>query len=343
MKINMTDLNHARDAGIISADQADQLWDFWAQQEGSSGLSLVNLLYYAGAVVAMLAVTWFIGLSIEDWSGLAVAGLAAGYGAVFMAAASMLKRRYNKPLPAGLCASVAICLTPLFVFGLQWEVGLWGDDDPMSYRDFYHWISGGWFAMEIATIIVGIAVYRHFRIAFILLPVFWTAWFMSMDLTPILFGSDDVIAQPHQWVSVMFGLALLGISWFLDIRHKEDVAFWGYLFGMVTFWGGLSAMESDSEIAKFFYFLINVSLMVAAIYFRRHIFLILGAVGAIGYLGHAAYNLFPDSQLFPLALAVIGLLIILSGISLHKHRERLTEMMETHLPAFLIHLRPAER
>ena len=40
--------------------------------------------------------------------------------------------------------------------------------------------------------------------------------------------------------------------------NSRDYAFWLYLLGMLTFWGALSARESDSELAKAMYALLNV-------------------------------------------------------------------------------------
>lgn len=106
-----------------------------------------------------------------------------------------------------------------------------------------------------------------------------------------------------------------------DLRGKVmDFAFWGYLFGLMSFWGGLTAMESNSELGKFFYCLINLALIFCAVVLRRPVFVIFGALGVSVYLGHLAYHVFQDSIFFPIVLSFIGLAIIYFGIQYQGRR-----------------------
>ena len=58
----------------------------------------------------------------------------------------------------------------------------------------------------------------------------------------------------YGWVGPVF--------WPFAFYDLSDYAFWGYLFGLMAFWGGLSAMHSDSELNKVLYCLLNVGLVV---------------------------------------------------------------------------------
>jgi hypothetical protein len=75
---------------------------------------------------------------------------------------------------------------------------------------------------------------------------------MSMDLTPIIFGKDEYSWDERKWVSMIFGLVILLVAYLADLRNRvrQDFAFWGHLFGVVAFWGGLSLMDGGSEAAK---------------------------------------------------------------------------------------------
>ena len=94
-------------------------------------------------------------------------------------------------------------------------------------------------------------------------------------------------------------------------RAPEDFAFWCYLFGLLAFWGGFTFMESGSEIGRVLYALLNVGLMPLGVWLRRAVFIVFGVLGVHIYLGHLAYEVFKDSVLFPFALAVLGLSVIL--------------------------------
>ena len=78
---------------------------------------------------------------------------------------------------------------------------------------------------------------------------------MSMDLTPLLFCADVSEPELFQKVSLFFGLAVLLVSYLADLltETQEDYAFWGYLFGTLAFWGGLSTLEGGTEPDRFFY------------------------------------------------------------------------------------------
>ena len=79
-----------------------------------------------------------------------------------------------------------------------------------------------------------------------------------MDLTPLVFGRNEDSWDERKWVSLIFGLAMLLASYLADLRNRmrADFAFWGYLFGLLAFWGGLSSMNGGSELSKLVYCLI---------------------------------------------------------------------------------------
>jgi hypothetical protein len=104
----------------------------------------------------------------------------------------------------------------------------------------------------------------------------------------------------------------------------EDFAFWCYLFGLMAFWGGMTAMDSGSELRRLVYLLINLGLMALAIKLKRTVFMVFGVLGVYAYLGHLAWEVFKDSVLFPFVLALLGLSLILGTVfGQHYLRRRL--------------------
>ena len=88
-------------------------------------------------------------------------------------------------------------------------------------------------------------------------------------------------------MAVWFGLAVLLIAYLVDLRSRagQDFAFWGYVFGLMAFWGGLSSMESGNEWTKLAYCLINVGLIGLSVLLSRRVFAVFGAFGVLGYSG----------------------------------------------------------
>src|SRR3954465_11418535 len=112
-----------------------------------------------------------------------------------------------------------------------------------------------------------------------------------------------------RFVSAGGGFVLLG-TFFIDRRTPEDFAFWGYLFGLCAFWGGLSMMNSGSEVAKLVYALLNVGLIFLSVFLSRRVFAVFGSLGVFGYLSHLAYTVFENSIMFPFVLSILGIAVI---------------------------------
>jgi len=234
-------------------------------------------------------------------------------------------------------------MTPLAVYGFERMTGVWLQGAPGEYEDFYDYIKGGWFPMEVGTVGAGLAALRFFRFPFLTAPIAFALWFMSMDLTPLIYGRLYYEAQGYQLVSLVSGLIVLVGAYLVDRRTEEDYAFWGYLFGMFAFWGGLTMFEGRSELDWCIYGLINAGLIPLSVLLQRRVFVVFGAMGVFGYVGHLAWEIFEDSLLFPFALSTAGLAIIALGILYAKNRDRIEGTVVRAVPTGIRRVLPMER
>lgn len=99
------------------------------------------------------------------------------------------------------------------------------------------------------------------------------------------------------------------------------------MVGVLTFWGGMSLLDSGNEWRRLIYFIINLVLIGVGAMLVRRVFIIVGAIGSTLYLSHLANDLFSDSWLFPVSLAAIGLLILWSGVLWQRHHAVITEKL----------------
>jgi hypothetical protein len=157
-----------------------------------------------------------------------------------------------------------------------------------------------------------------------------------MDIAVMIAGGD-ISWELRKLVSLYTGLLMIGLAFWVDIRSRDtaDYAFWIYIFGALVFWGGLSFMESDSELSKFVYFCVNLLMIGVGVLLVRRVFVVLGALGGCFYLGYLAQDVFHDSWLFPAALTAIGLGIIYLGILWQKHEKAITKKSRELLPEAL--------
>ena len=336
-------LRRAIEEGVIDAAQGEALWRFLAAQTPSppaSRFDMAHLLWYAGALIVIGAMGLFSTLAFAQWGGTALTITAILYALLFTGIGHGLWRRELKT-PGGLCIAIAVTMAPLFVFGIQESLGLWSQGDPGNYRDFYRWIKASWLPMELATIAAGVAALFFYRFPFLMAPIAVSLWFMSMDLTPWFFGEDWHSWDQRRLVSLWFGLGMIGMAWWVDVKAGSDFAFWLHLFGLLAFWGGLSLMNSDSELGKAIYALINVVLLVASVFLQRRAYAAFGAMGVAGYLGYLSGQVFQDWLLYPFALSLVGLLILGAGVLYYRHQDKIEEGLRSSLPEWLKRLRPA--
>lgn len=298
--------------------------------EQMKGFNLVTVAYYFGAMLMISACAWFLG---DKWESLGSPGVLATsliYMAVAVALGLWLRGR-GYVVGGGLLITVAVCLVPLITYSIEDIFGFWPDTAPGSYQGYYPKIHGSWIVMELATMAAALGALLYVRFGFLTAPLAFSLWFFSMDFAALLLG-NELDGNGMAWVSVIVGLITIAFGYFLDrSQHtpgeprSQDFAFWCYLFGLMAFWGGLTSMDSDSELNRFFYLLINIGLVGVALYLKRSTFLVFGAIGIHFYLGHLAYTVFKDSFLFPFVLALLGLSLILVTVFAQSHLRRMSE------------------
>ena len=347
MNLTTEQLRRAVDAGIITAAQAEQLRLLWQEEfvestlpSENKGTGFSNFLYYLGTLIVISAMGWLMNTAWEAFRGSGLFLIAAGYAVVFCLVARSWRQKST--VLSGLFVVMAVCMTPLAVFGIQSELGFWPFDEPGRYRSFYHYIKGGWFPMEIATLVAGAVSLRFSKIPFAMAPIAFTLWFMSMDIAPLL-ANAVVTTDLRQKVSILFGLCMLASALWVDRQAKIDYAKWLYIFGAITFWAGLTMLRSDSELSKFLYCMVNVGLMFVGVLLDRKVFVVLGGVGFFGYLGHLSWSVFANSFAFPFVLTALGLLVVYSGWIYHRKYVVVQQLVNNLTPAVIRNLLPQNR
>ncbi|MCL4758454.1 MAG: hypothetical protein KJZ96_08890 [Rhodocyclaceae bacterium] len=343
MEVNRALLKEASEQGVIDVAQAEALWHFLSERaQDTASFRFTHVLYYLGGMLAIGAMSLFMTLGWEAFGGSGLFAITLAYGMGGLWLTEHLLRRRALPVPAGITATFVIVLVPLAVYGLQSALGLW--PERMAYRDYHRLIDWRWLLMELATLGVAAALLWRYRLPFLVMPVAVTLWYIGMDIVPFLFDGDRSW-ELRKLVSLHFGLLFVGLAFWVDLRsrHGQDFAWWLYLFGVLTFWGGLSLMRSDSELAKFGYFGINLTMIFIGAILSRRVFAVFGALGAAGYLGYLAHSVFRDSMLFPFVLTAIGLGIIYLGIVWQRNEKDFGNRLREKLPRPLRELIEARR
>jgi hypothetical protein len=309
-----------------------------AEPETAAAFEAAHISYYLGALLIIGAMGWFITNGWDRLSGLTIAGIAGGYALLFAAVGVRLYRRASTRIPGGLMVAVAVCMMPLAVYGLERAAGWWPSTDPGSYTRFHPWIDASWVVMELATVAAAALALWRVRFPFITAPAAYALWYLSMDGTAFLFGKHW---NWHQecWISIGFGLAMLVVAFLLDGRRSGDFAFWFYLFGLMTFSGGLTFMGNGTQFTRAMYCLIHLAMIGLAVALQRKAFLVFGGIGVFAYLAQEAEMYFRNSLGFTFSLTVIGILFIVAGIAYKKNEKALEAGFAAVLPAWVVERR----
>ena len=348
MSYSEGDLRVAESAGVIGAADLERLLAFLSQRSPSSKkapaarFDAAHLLWYTGALIVIAAMGLFSTLAFSQMGGRALTACAIGYAVAFTLAGHHLWYRRHLRVPGGLLIAIAVSMAPLAVYGVQDELGWWGKfGRPGTVQDFYVWIKGSWIFMEIAAVAAGVMALRFFRAPFIVSIIAVALWFMSMDLTPWIFDVSHFDLEMRRRVSVWFGLAILIVACVVDYRsRRDDFAFWLHLFGLMAFWGGISATSGATELGKAIYCLFNVGLLFVAVILLRRAYAVFGAFGIVLYLGHLAEVVFKDSLMFPFALSLIGIAVVVAGLVYHRNQQAIAAWLAANLPEAVLRLRP---
>ncbi|MBK6725949.1 MAG: DUF2157 domain-containing protein [Xanthomonadales bacterium] len=332
MQIDRPSLEQAVNANVLTAAQAEALWKFLqTTNQHTPRFTFTHVLYYLGGAIAIGAMSLFMTLAWTAFGDVGGFVIAVGYAAIATIVGNVVLR-HGQRIPAGILYTFAVALAPLAIYALQHALGFWEGD--LAYRAYHTRIDWRWLLMELGTLAVAAVYLFRYRMPFLVMPVAVTLWYMSMDIVQFLTINGDSDWELRKQVSVLFGVVMMLLAFWIDLRsrRKPDFGFWLYLFGALAFWGGLSAMDSGSEWGRAIYCAINAGMLLLGAVLGRRVFAVLGGFGIAGYLGHLSYTVFKDSMLFPFALSLIGFAIVGLGFVWQRFEARASASLRSGLP-----------
>jgi hypothetical protein len=307
-----------------------------AEPELAAKFEAAHIAYYLGALLIIGAMGWFITSAWDTLSSLTLSGISLAYAVAFGAVGLLLSRRQNTRIPGGILLTVAVSMTPMIVYGIERQFHIWPSGSFGKYSDFHPYIRASWVYMEVFTLLASLIALRFVRFPFIAAPGAYAAWYLSMDATALLFGRSWTFSEEAH-ISVAFGLAMMLVAYFLDGDRDVDLAFWFYLFGLLTFTGGLTLWGNGSQLGKAVYCLIHVALILLSVVLQRRAFLVFGALGVFFYVGNEASTFFRNSVAFTFFVSAIGVAFIAAGIVYKRNEQGLARLFSPLIPARVRH------
>jgi hypothetical protein len=169
-------------AAGIPHEQADLLWTrLVAATQGQQNFNSLNVAYYFGGLIIIGAMTFFFGLAWERVGGAGILALALAYGCVFGGLGGYLFRVRKLYVAGGLLTTVAVCMAPLAMYGLELVLKL-----PRNGSGRYLDASdiGSRLYMELSLLAAGVVALRFVRFPFLTAPIAFTVWALAADVSP---------------------------------------------------------------------------------------------------------------------------------------------------------------
>ncbi len=288
----------------------------------AQALDMTTVAYYFGGFMILLAYTFFIGLR---WQSLGSVGqlLVSVFTAGLLWGIGALLRRGGFSMAGNILIFAGTGIVPLIAYTLAQTFGWWPQTpdygDP-NYNDFHQTIRPYWVYLEAVSLAAAGIILWLVRFPLItLLMAFW-GWYLSMDLARWVAGSDLGYGDTEQLVSLIVGAWMLIIGFVLQRRTREDYSRWLYLFGHVVVLGNLAALTYRKEgILGLVFIAVYVGFVVASVRLQRPVFLVFGALGCYGYISYLSWKTFSDVMGFPIVLAIVGLVIVLTTVGYQKY------------------------
>lgn len=338
--MNYTDnqLNEAVKNDIFSDEQVNKFRDFVQNRNSNQVTKFQKVLYYGGGLLIISAMTWLMKSSWDSFGIVGMTAVSALYFVLFLFAGYFLFFKKNLEVAGGILFSVSVSITPLLVFSILRAFNFWDTD--WSYEDYYYWIKGKWIVLEITTIIVALPILLKTKFPFIVFLIAGSLWFFSMDIMQIIEEKRNLTWTERANITNIFGLFMIAIGYYADIKYKKDYSFWLYLFGLITLTTGLSIFYNISSYKLIKLGFVNILFILFSLFINRNVFIVFGTIGLMQFLCRLSWIFFENSVLFPFVLTILGILLIVAGVFFQKNRKNIEANIIKKLPAFILNLRP---
>jgi hypothetical protein len=289
-------------------------------REARRGFNAITVAYSLGAMLVIFALGWFL---VDRWTTLGpagVLGVSVLYAAAF-AGAGMLLRARGFVVAGGLATMLAVCITPVWTWAI---LRLTGElPDPLAVNDamsrYEPYIATRGMVMELATIGVGLVALRRVRFFALAAPI-------AAALIALLLHLGQALGDPRlswyvgPYYQCVVACAMLAIAYAVDRRQRddEDYAFWFYLAGVIMVFVAYSQVWPYIGRWRHGITLVAAAFVTASLYLRRRTLLIAGGLMAFAYLGYLAFDVFRRVVALPLALAALGLLVIVATVWMQR-------------------------
>ena len=341
MRVHRPDFDAAAAEAALSLEQRERLWAALGRQRPGV-FCFEHVTAYLGALVILCALGGFGFVSWQSFNGAGLLALAVSYGLGFLLAGQLFWVQPGLRVQGDILVTLAVCMVPFAIYGLEKACG-WEVDGAFVNGDTgLAWVKKSGLFIHAGTVVAALVAIRWFRFPGLAAPIAFALWLLVQEGASYGHPLGATLWKLENQFSLAFGLGLLGVGFLVDRWANEDFAFWLYLIGLLAFQFAVSLQQGESEVQRALYCLLAVGFIAMGTVLRRRTFLVFGAWGICAYLLHLSAR-FSTSLVLPLALLLLGGLLLFLGVQLHTRRAALRATLEHLVPAGLRTLLPPRR
>ncbi len=305
------------------------IWEYLAANAASAGskLDLANIIMSVGGAFLVIALPIILGLVADQYHFPAMFTGAIASVAVFGVAGMLMWHKYGLKLAGGLLSTAAVVAVPVATWGFLHEFLKTG----MDYNVESLVVFGSLAAASVAAL-------RAVRFPFLTMPLYGSLWVMSMIVIDMVTPSGSGwlwgwASQNALILDMVFGGLLCAAAFSLEKNQTEDFSFWGYLFGLTTFWFAWTKLGLGGEYGKLLFVAVNVGFILLSSMLKRTIFLVFGVVGTFWYPFYLSFQFFAENAIMLwVSVAVLGAGVLGLGVVYFKKRDSINNALASVLP-----------
>lgn len=133
MRIDQPEVERAMSKLAFTREQYAALWqELNIRPSVEARFEPAHVGYFFGTLLVIGAMGWSITDGWDRFAGWQLTAIATAYATVFAVSGSQLWRKSLFRIPGGLLITMAVCMTPLAVYGIERQLKLWPQLDPGS-------------------------------------------------------------------------------------------------------------------------------------------------------------------------------------------------------------------
>eukprot|EP01091_Cochliopodium_minus_P000124 TRINITY_DN10157_c0_g1_i1.p1 TRINITY_DN10157_c0_g1~~TRINITY_DN10157_c0_g1_i1.p1 ORF type:complete len:889 (+),score=139.27 TRINITY_DN10157_c0_g1_i1:35-2668(+) len=261
---------------------------FYVLSAAGSKITLINVLYFGGALLVIGSMTLFMTLGFSSFGGFGLFLISLIYGLSFFFGAYIYFDDPEYKMVRGILSCISLGMVPLGIYGIMEMM----NKTRYRYDELHRIAAGQWVPIEIGTVVIGTVIIYYVPFPFTTSIISFALWFMSMDLVPLFFR-DWYYWDKRMNFSIIFGFLQISAGYYIEVTYSQvqDFAFWIYLFGLIIFSSGLCFYSVRTDKQALIALFLNIILFLLSHVLNRDMFAVFGGIGILLHFPFSMYEM----------------------------------------------------